>query len=281
MYKIGLSTCNNITEKFFENCAKAGVEVVEISGTKETCDNLSFKDVLSWSKKYGVALWSLHVPFAPFEIIDISNKQISKQTVEYVAEVIKKASDIGIDKFIIHPSGEPISDEDRNERLKTAKESLFNLAEIANTCGGVIAVENLPRTCLGKNSDEIKELISANDKLRVCFDTNHLLQEKSIDFIKNIGDKIVTTHVSDYDFMNERHWLPSEGDLDWQAILSTLKNVNYKGPWLYEVGFECPKTIYRDRDLTCEDFVKNAKELFENKPITVISRKKENLGMWE
>ena len=157
MYKIGLSTCNNITEKFFENCAKAGVEVVEISGTKETCDKLSFKDVLSWSKKYGVALWSLHIPFAPFEIIDISNKQISKQTVEYVAEVIKKASDIGIDKFVIHPSGEPISDEDRNERLKTTKESLFNLAEIANTCGGVIAVENLPRTCLGKNSDEIKE----------------------------------------------------------------------------------------------------------------------------
>ena len=60
-----------------------------------------------------------------------------------------------------------------------------------------------------------------------------------------------------------------------------MEEVNYKGVWLYEIGFECPETILRDRDLTCEDFVRNAKELFENKDITVFSNPKPNLGMWE
>ena len=72
------------------------------------------------------------------------------------------------------------------------------LAEKAASHGAVIAVENLPRTCLGKNSDEINELISANPKLKVCFDTNHLLKENISDFIKKTGKNIVTVHISDY-----------------------------------------------------------------------------------
>ena len=115
----------------------------------------------------------------------------------------------------------------------------------------------------------------------VCFDTNHLLKENPVDFIHKIGKRIITTHVSDYDFINERHWLPGEGGLDWQAILHALKDVGYSGMWLYEIGFSCPKTILRNRDLNCNDFARNAKELFDNKNITVFSCKKNNLGMWE
>ena len=274
MYKIGLSTCNNVSEEFFYGCAKAGVNVVEISASRENCDGLSYTDILNWSKKYSVEIWSLHFPFLPFNDIDISNKNLSKKTVEYFADYIKKASNIGINKFVVHPSGEPISDSERAERLKTAKESLNSLAEIASNYGGVIAVENLPRTCLGKNSAEILDLISANDKLKVCFDTNHLLGENPLDFIKNVGDKIITTHISDYDFVDEKHWLPGEGLLDWQAIIKAMGSVNYNGPWLYELGFEAPKTIIRSRNLTHFDFVKNANEIFNNQPISVFSSKK-------
>lgn len=274
MYKIGLSTCNNVTEQFFANCKTSGIEVVEISANKDNCDAVSFSDLSVWSKKYSVGIWSFHLPFAPFSVLDISNKNLSIQTIQYFSELIKKATDIGIDKFILHPSGEPIGDDERSERLKIAKESLHKLAEIASAYGGVIAVEDLPRTCLGNNSTEILDLISANDKLRVCFDTNHLLKENAVDFVKNVGDKIITTHISDYDFINERHWLPGEGLLDWQGLLKALKDVNYKGPWLYEIDLKGTKTICRERDLTHSDFVKNANEIFKNQPIGVFYTKK-------
>ena len=60
------------------------------------------------------------------------------------------------------------------------KETMYFREGNAQQLGQVIAVEDLPRTCLGRESSEMLELISVNDKLRVCFDTNHLLQKDEI-----------------------------------------------------------------------------------------------------
>lgn len=284
MYKIGLSThCNQgiINRQLFEAYSKAGIDAMEISMSSDDYDDINYKQLEKLSSQTGIELWSYHLPFAPFEKIDISNRATYKYTVEYFGELIKKASQIGIKRFIIHPSGEPIENEERRERMKCAKEGLEILAETAKKDDAVIAVENLPRSCLGKNSDEIAELIGDNDNLKVCFDTNHLLSEDPVEFIKKIGKKIITTHISDYDFVNERHWLPGEGKLKWNDILNALKDIEYDGVWMYEIGFSCPKTIIRDRDINCDDFVKNAREIFEKRNITVFSQHKEKLGMWE
>lgn len=246
IFTIGLSMCGNkpIDEKGFAELYENGIEFAELSeGDADGYSAYDAKAIKSAAQKAGVKLWSLHLPFYPFEKVDPSSLQadVRKYTVSLNTEIIKRWSDIGIEKFIIHPSGEPIDDSVREERLKRSAESLSVLAENAARCGAVIAVEDLPRTCLGRNSEEIGFLLSANDKLRVCFDTNHLLSEKISDFIKNMGDKIITTHISDYDFADERHWLPGEGDIDWQELLNALKSVGYKGPWLYELGFNAPE----------------------------------------
>lgn len=282
MYKIGHSiNITNISEKILEEHINSGIELIEVSSSYvEECEGADFKEIYRLAKKTGIELWSFHLPFAPFEQIDISKPEFCKKTVEYFSELLKKVADIGIDKIVIHSSGEPIEDDERTERMKCAKESLGELAEIAKKNDVVIAVEDLPRSCLGKNSNEIAELISVHNDLMVCFDTNHLLSEKPVDFIYNIGDKIITTHVSDYDFINERHWLPGEGKNNWQGIIQAFKDVNYSGVWLYEIGFACPKSIIRNRDLTCDDFARNANEIFNNKPITVFSEQIPNLGMW-
>ncbi len=265
MMKVGLSTCGKVVdEKLFADYKKAGITHMEVSmgGKQQTFD---YKLIKECALKYGVNLWSFHLPFYPFEEIDLSKKELVKDAICYYEELIKKGADIGIENFVIHPSGEPIGDEERAERMKCAKESLAVLSDVAKKYGSVIAVEDLPRSCLGKNSNEIKELISLNDDLRVCFDTNHLLNEPICDFIYALGDKIVTTHISDYDFVDEKHWLPGEGKINWQELYKALLDVGYKGPWLYELGFKAPVHMPRERDLTCEDFYNNAKEIFEGR----------------
>lgn len=282
MYKIGLSTNGKtIEKKLFENYAKSGISAMEISPSTDGYADIDYGMLKNLSEEFNVELWSYHLPFMPFDEIDISNKNTYLRTISYFKELIKKATETGIKRFIVHPSGEPINDGERFERMKYSKESLAQLAEFAQGYDAVIAVEDLPRTCLGKNSDEIAELISVHDKLAVCLDTNHLLGENPVEFIRKIGKRIVTTHISDYDFVNERHWLPGEGKLNWKDILKAFREIEYSGVWMYEIAFACPNTIIRNRDLTCNDFVKNAKELFENKDITVFSTPKENLGMWE
>lgn len=271
MYKIGLSSFGRIIDEAdFLKYKNAGIEAVEISVGLDSCDMIDFKRLSDLSKKYDVDLWSFHLPFAPFHKLEISQKALANSTVAYFEELIKKAAYVGIDKFVIHPSGEPIFPEDRADRLNVSKESLSRLAEIARRNGAFIAVEDLPRTCLGNCSDEILDLISADSSLRVCFDTNHLLGENQVDFIKKIGDKIITLHVSDYDFIDERHWLPGEGNSDWSAIYKTLQEFGYSGVWLYEVGFNSTNTITRERMLTCEDFVKNANEIFNSQILSVL-----------
>ncbi len=281
MYKIGLSTPVKITEELFKSYRDGKIEVMEVSRDRKESDALDFDKLKEWSEKYGVELGSFHLPFWPFEEIDISSEPLAQKTIEYLCTFIDKGTKIGIDKYVIHASGEPIEEGERASRMECAKRSLDILAKFAKERGAVICVEDLPRTCLGRDISDIKELISANDDLRVCLDLNHLLYEDNLDFIKELGDKIITLHVSDYDGVNERHWLPGEGKNDWQAILSELQKIGYRGPWLYEIGFACPKTIIRDRALTPEDLYLNATELFENKEITIFSKPKENLGFWE
>lgn len=280
MYQIGVSTPREINEEMFKLYNEAGITHMEVSVDKWLSEKLDYSKLLEWSKKYRVELYSFHLPFCPFNEVDISLPEIAKESVEYLKGYIDKGTEIGIDKYIIHPSGEPIAEDDRQIRLEIAKNSLYKLAEYAKAKNAHICVENLPRTCLGRDSKEILELLSVHPSLVACFDTNHLLDEDPIEFIEAVGNKIFTLHISDYDFKNERHWLPGEGMLDWQKILLALEKIEYKNVWLYEINLEAPNTIIRPRDFTYGDFYKNAKELFENKPLTKFSTPVENLKKW-
>ena len=261
--KIGISSCGKpLKRELFAEYRSAGVECIEISEGYSAQGSINFPDLKKWSEEYGVEIWSYHLPFAPFEILEPSVKELAPKTVSYFGEIMGRASEIGIGKFIVHPSGEPIDPSQRHCRMETAKESLYSLAEIAKGYGVTVAVENLPRTCLGKDSDEILELVSVHPQLGVCFDTNHLLAEDHESFIRAVGDRIVTTHISDYDFVDERHWLPGEGKVNWQSLYSALTRAGYSGAWMYELGYLAPKTLLRSRPLYALDFVRNAEAIF-------------------
>lgn len=273
MYKIGVSSCGFLlTEENFRALNESGIDAIELAMSLDRHRALDCGEVAALADRYHVKLWSYHLPFAPFEIIDISSldSTIRKNTVDLYTTLIEKAAAIGMDKFVVHPSGEPIAPEERADRMQYSMQTLDTLAEIAHRNGAVIAVEDLPRTCIGNSSDEIGKLISANDKLRVCFDTNHLLGEDGVHFIKALADKIITVHISDYDFVDERHWLPGEGKLDWHALFEAFKEIGYDGVWMYEMGLRCPVTIARDRDLAFRDFYENATQIFSQKQPTAL-----------
>lgn len=258
-----------INEEMFQNMANAGLSAMEVSHSlKKHLEADNLPQFAAWAKQYGVGLWSYHLPFWDDELkFDISDVPTADNTVKLFCSLIEQGVEAGIKHFIIHPSTEPISDEDRPSHMERSKKSLYMLAEFAKTKGAVMCVENLPRTCLGKNSDEMLELLSAHPDLRVCFDTNHLLKEPFVDFIHAVGDKIVTLHVSDYDYIDEKHWFPGEGLVDWHLLYRTLKEVGYNGVWMYETGIGDPRNR-RTKKLTFEDFAQNAKEIFEGTPLT-------------
>lgn len=84
--KIGLSSCcvPEIDEEFLKSCHNAGVGCIEISLKRELCDDYDYKKVKKLADKYGIELWSYHLPFGPFATNDISSndKEIRKNSVK-------------------------------------------------------------------------------------------------------------------------------------------------------------------------------------------------------
>ena len=278
--KIGKHS-GGISRELFAAYHNAGLEAMEISvgNKKETHEALPLAEIKKWADEYGVELWSYHLPFGTFNIASLDGER-RKSAIETYGEIIGRAREIGVRRFVVHPSAEPHTPEERPERILRSKEGLVKLAEIGRRNDAIIAVEDLPRTCLGNCAAELLDLISVDDSLGICCDTNHLLGEDLIEFISKVVHRVVTTHISDYDFIDERHWLPGEGKVDWQAVYKTLVEGGYTGAWMYEVGFATPtKTLRRPRDLVCADFVRNAREIFEGKPLTVIGTPLSDLGM--
>lgn len=257
--KTGISTnFNNLNRETFYNYSSSGVTAFELSVQLKEHDTLDLARICREARGEGVETWSYHLPFIPFEIINPASLDpaVRRHTVEYLSFLIKRAASHGFLHAVIHASGEPISDTDRPRALEYSKETLFSLAETAKENGIILAVEDLPRTCLGNCSAELLSLVSVHPDLRVCFDVNHLLFESHNDFINAVKDKLVTVHISDYDFINERHWLPGEGKIDWVSLIKQLDDAGYMGVFMYEVPASAGNII-RPRPLTPLDYARN------------------------
>lgn len=249
IWGMGVSTnfASGREEKTFAECRKLGIIAVEISPcynsqgiqvAKNVFTELDFAKIKKCSKESGVDVWSYHLPFDNEQINPASlDAGVRAQTIELDKMMIGAVADLGAKIIVVHGSGEPIEDAERADSMEYAKESILSLAEKAKECGVTLAVENLPRTCLGKNSEETLELVKSNDAIKVCFDVNHLLCESHRDFVTNVGSKIATVHISDYDFINERHWVPGRGKINWDELVKLLMKVGYNGPFMNEVGF--------------------------------------------
>lgn len=232
----------DMTQNEMDELIKNDLQYLEIDWLYST--EKTYDDIEKWAikvkqraDKAGVTIWSVHLPFGgPFDISQ-TNDTLRQKAVELnMNDMVLSSKTVSPQKFVIHPSAEPISNEERAARIEASKKSLQTLAAKAKELNIPLLVENLPRTCLGNTSTELVNIINGIDNTAICFDVNHLLIEPQTTFVENTKGKIQTTHMSDYDRVNERHWLPGEGVINWTELLSALVESGYNGPFIYEAG---------------------------------------------
>jgi sugar phosphate isomerase/epimerase len=132
---------------------------------------------------------------------------------------------------------------------------------------GQLALECLPRTCLGNTADELLQIVSAvGNDLGVCFDSNHLLKEKPEEFVAKTGSRIVTVHLSDFDGVDERHWLPGTGIINWTEVVSELVKSGYQGPFMFEASKHKPESdgTVNPAKLTTPELYSSFEQIREN-----------------
>ena len=273
-WPLGISTCafGKLDERVFQAYGEIGA-LMEISLSPEECARLDWKAVPVYSARYGVPVRSFHLPFYPFEHNNLASLDpaVRKETLELHGSFVRRMSEARIPFAVVHPSGEPNREEDRPDMLNACAESLYALAETAKPYGVTVCVENLPRTCIGRDGSEIRFLADSHPDLRICFDVNHLLTESHEAFVRAVGEKIASVHLSDYDFQDEKHWLPGEGGIDWNELVDLLIGAGYDGPFLYEVPMRCPKTLPKPRrDLVLTDYARNYEACLSGQPFPPI-----------
>ncbi|MCI0499397.1 MAG: sugar phosphate isomerase/epimerase [Planctomycetales bacterium] len=217
----------------------AGITLVELSGVHGILhDDGKFADMKRTLDTCGFSVNSIHYPYGPD--FDISNLVPETRTgaIQEIEFYLGRLGALGGRCLVVHPSFEPVGDDERQARLKVCRNSILELDGLMKKYPGMmIALEDLPRTCLGNTSAELNALIKGTspDRIGICLDTNHMLQEDLITFTKNTVSRIMTVHIADYDGEDERHWFPGQGINDWHTWAQLMRGSGYEGPMLYEV----------------------------------------------
>jgi len=185
-------------------------------------------------REAGVNVSSAHLPFGcPWEPSD-PDRAAREDALRRFKGLLDWLGAEGIPMAVLHGSFEPIPPQDRQVRLRIAIESIAELGAYAKARGVALAIENLPRTCLGNTSGETLAL--AGGAAGICFDVNHLLIESHAEFLAAAGPRVITAHLSDYDFADERHWFPGAGRIDWPALLRGMDAAGCAGRYIFELG---------------------------------------------
>ena len=254
---------------FYETIAEAsemGIKYVDfdISG----CRAHKYKEFFYYKKLEkgiqaiagaGLKINAVHLSFGwrwdPSELDEKKRRKI----VEKIVKTIKTVDHCKPFGYVLHGSFEPIADKKREEKKQAL---LRSLPEICAATERFVCLEILPRTCLLNTSAEASEILEkANiSNLKLCLDTNHFLREKTEDAVLALGKNVVTLHVSDHDYLNERHWLPGKGKIDWNATLAALEKTGYKGVFNYEVDRVTPKIISENYQKLFSDYNEGREE---------------------
>lgn len=219
---------------------EAGLDYIEV-----TMNNVIGKDTAGvWDRaaaikadidSAGLKVWSVHMPYSRTLDISVIDDVKRAENVQYMKDMMRVAGIFQPQCIVLHPSSEPITPDEREQRLANSHASIGELAPVAKEIGAVLCIENLPRTCLGQNGEEMMRLIEGYDEVGLCFDTNHLLYQSHADYLKAVEKgKIKTVHLSDYDFADERHLIPGEGLIDNQALWAGIKENGYDGIMMFE-----------------------------------------------
>lgn len=153
-----------------------------------------------------------------------------------VRSSIDLASDLGVDTLLYIP-GVVTDDQPFNQVWDAARAATESLLPQAEQAGVVLAVENVWNALILSPRDMLEFVDGfSSPHLRVYFDVGNVMQfGRPQHWIEALGaDRIARVHAKDFT-LRPGGWLGFtqllHGDVDWPAVMHTLRRVGYSG-WI-------------------------------------------------
>jgi sugar phosphate isomerase/epimerase len=225
-----------------ELLAGSAVKCVELWEPTFGKDGSHVREARRALARAGVEPRTVHANFGAALDISSLDRTVRAAGIQAVNVAFQLAAQVGARIVVVHPSSEPIAPESRVARMEQSKRSIEVIAGMAREAGIRMAIELLPRTCLGRSAAELLELLEAVDPETggVCLDTNHLMHQFATlpEVVRALGPRLFALHCSDYDGVDEKHWPPLRGVIDWAAFLAALEAAGFRGPFHYEATLD-------------------------------------------
>lgn len=193
---------------------------------------------ISEKEKHGMNILTVHLPFRADYDLSVTDEDQRLSALKLQKEIIEAVAPLKAPFVVLHGNSGSVPDEEKQARRDALKKSLAEFAPFCKKYGISIALENLIPCCITRTSDELLDVIEAvdADNIGICFDVNHLFMQSHSDFIKKVGKYILTMHVSDNDGIEEKHYLPGDGVIDWKQLFADLDAIGYDSTMICECG---------------------------------------------
>jgi len=207
----------------------------------ECCSLYIPKDLTVYNQAYdlikeqGVRLNAIHMPITN-EWADLAcqYEEDRKEIVKLFVQLIRHLDAVyAPTAYVFHPGGFGVNEHNYPEYTDRLIQSVNVLTE---ETAAKICVENMAGKHFLDTSEKMLAFLERCKKAYTCVDVNHFYYEKPETAIIKYGDRIGTVHISDYDFVKERHLLPKEGKIEWNKVLAALQEAGYQGVFTYEVS---------------------------------------------
>lgn len=235
--------------KAIEMAKEAGFDAIDYSYYYDKeCEDILGDGYKEYAKKLREHLDEVGIicnqAHAPFSLKYGLESNIAEQKYLWMIHALESASILGARNIVVHSVTVPegVNFEEYNV------EYYKSFIPYCEKFGIHIAVENLflrdtKRKRLTGKLGSPAELNSIVEKINspwivACVDIGHaaLTGYEPEDFIKKMNPSVLKAlHVQDNDYLDDRHILPYTGELNWEAIMESLKKAEYDGDLTFEI----------------------------------------------
>ena len=235
--------------KAIEMAKEAGFDAIDYSYYYDKeCEDILGDGYKEYAKKLREHLDEVGIicnqAHAPFSFKYGLENNIAERKYLWMIHALESASILGARNIVVHSVTVPegVNFEEYNV------EYYKSFIPYCEKFGIHVAVENLfyrdiKRKRLTGKLGSPAELNSIVEKINspwivACVDIGHaaLTGYEPEDFIKKMNPSVLKAlHVQDNDYLDDRHILPYTGELNWEAIMESLKKAEYDGDLTFEI----------------------------------------------
>ena len=220
--------------------AGAGFTQCELLATKDLADDRTAGERRRILNQHGVWARTIHSNLG----VDLAalDDDVRAQAVASVKSCFEPFAELGGFAVIVHPSRGDGPAEEMELRIGAFRRSLDTLTARADQLGIRLACENLQHKGQPRPLCRMADLRSVVDDypstVGICLDTGHANNNglDPADEARIAGERLIALHMQDTDAVEDRHWPPGLGNIDWRRVSAALIEIGFNGAWTFELG---------------------------------------------